>query len=565
MSGKTDDPGDKDPQEAKVQKRRLSWVWLIPIASVAIGGWLLWKTLSDRGPLIDVTFNTAEGLQAGQSPVKFKDIQMGTVESFDLSPGRKVTMHLRMTDKAKPLLTQGAAFWVVKPRVFAGEITGLNTVLSGSYVNMRPGGEGKPAQDTFTGLEQPPLDSDEPGRRFSLVAPRLGALSLGSPVFFHDVEVGKVLGWKLSDAAERVTLDVFVDAPYDKWVHDDSMFWNTSGIAVKLETDGVKLQVDSFKAAVLGGITFDTPSGRNEPASAEGRQFALYPDEAVARSKTARHQATLVTYLDGSVDGLSQGAPVDLLGIRVGSVNVVDLQFNNDTDRSRVRVEFTIDIDRATEVGSKPDPPSLERWRLAVEKGLRTRLQGGNILTGQKLLAMEIEPDAPPAQMGIEGGMPVIPWDGAGGGGLEGLSRTAGQLLANLKSVPFKQIGQSLKAAVGAVDSLVSSPQTKQALMRLNSTLAAAESTIKNVDAGTKPALKRLPAIAAEQQATLSQVKALTGSVSAGSSGDSKTGRDLDRVLIQAAEAAQSVRMLADLLSRHPEALIRGRSARATE
>lgn len=547
-----------------MRKRRWSWVWLIPITSVAIGGWLLWKTLADRGPLINITFQTAEGLQAGQSQVKFKDIQMGTVESFDLTPDRRVVMHVRMTSKAKPLLTEGAKFWVVKPRVFAGDITGLNTVLSGTYMDMQPGQEGKPFQHEFTGLEHPPVNPDNPGRRFSLTAPRIGALSIGSPLFFHEVEVGKVLDWKLADMAEQVTLGVFVNAPYDEWVHDESIFWNTSGISLKFGSDGVQLDIESFKAAVLGGIAFDTPPKPNQAASAEGHQFTLYPRQSQAETATSRKKVVLATYLSGSVDGISDGAPVMLLGIPVGNVTSVELQFNTDTDQPRAHIGFSIDIDRATQIGDQPRLPFPQDWQRSVERGLRVHLKGGNILTGKKLLALEIDPDAPKEDMGHEGDVLVIPSTG-GGGGIDDLTATADQLLAKIGRVPFEQIGQSLNGALDGVDKLVEGPEIKQALSRLNSTLAAAERIVRSIDAGAQPALKRLPTIAAELQATLSEAKDLIGSVSQGSAGSSRAGRDLDRLLVQVSEAAQSVRMVADLLSRHPEALIRGRTGRVAE
>ena len=555
-------PGADD---ARVRKRRLSWVWLIPVASLAIGGWLLWTTLARRGPLIQITFQTAEGLQAGQSQVKFKDIQMGTVEGFDLTPDRsRVVMHVRMTSKAEALLTDGAQFWVVRPRVFAGDITGLNTVLSGSYMEMLPGEPGKPVHRDFDGLENPPaLDPGNPGRQFHLTAPRLGALSAGSPLFFRDVEVGKVVGWTLAGMAESVDLNVFVRTPYDRWVHDDSHFWNTSGVMVKLGPEGVQLQLDSVKAAVLGGINFETPSGPgHEAVSGERHSFRLYSSEAMADAATAQHRVAFATYMSGSVDGLAAGAPVMLIGQRVGDVTSVTLQFNSDTDRARARVEFTIQLDRATIIGTKPEPPFPENWRNLVSNGLRVHLKGGNLLTGQKQLALQFDADAPAAALDQDGDVLILPTSDTGSGGLDDLSLSASQLLAKINTMPFEQIGRNLNGMVQGASAIVNGPQLQQALARLNATLAAAQDTVKHLDAGAAPALRRLPAIAAELQETLAQVKALAGSVSQGSAGDGKFGRDLDQALTQVSDTAQSVRMVADLLSRHPEALIRGRTTR---
>ena len=379
--------------QAALRKRRFSWVWLIPLASVAIGLWLLWTTLSRRGPLIDITFDSAEGLQAGQSQVRYRDMPMGSVESFDLTPDRKkVIMHVRMISKAEKLLTDGAQFWVVKPGLFAGEITGLNTILSGPYMSMVPGPAEGPRRSRFSGMEQPPtLEPGNPGHHFQLTAPRLGAVSTGSPVFFRDVDVGKVTDWRLAKDAASVTLDIFVSAPYDRWVHDDSRFWNTSGVTVKVAAEGIKLEVDSVKAALLGGITFDTPRPTEQSlASADGHGFRLYPDADLAESSTAPRKASLATYMTGSVGGLGAGAPVMLMGLRIGNVTAVEPEFDNDTNMPRVRVAFTVQLGIVKPAGRKAPPHFPEGWRVLVHDGLRTHLEGGNLITGQKVLSLRL-------------------------------------------------------------------------------------------------------------------------------------------------------------------------------
>jgi paraquat-inducible protein B len=560
-------PG-QDSDAAALRPRRLSWVWLIPIASVAIGLWLVWTTLARQGPLIDVSFDSAEGLQAGQSQVKYKDMPMGTVESFDLSSDRtKVVMHIRMMSKADPLLTEGAQFWIVKPGVFAGDITGLNTILSGSYISMEPGQPGKPGLRQFAGMEHPPaLEPGYAGRHFRLTAPRLGALSVGSPVFFRDVDVGKVIDWTLAKDASSVTLNVFVNRPYDAWVHDDSRFWNTSGITAKLVPSGVQLQVDSLKAALLGGVTFDTPQPTNQAlASKDDHEFALYPNAELAEAGTAQRRVELATYLTGSVGGLEAGAPVMLMGLRIGDVTSVQLQFDTDTNQPRVRVGFIVQVGMVQPVGRKPAAQFPGGWDILVKQGLRTSLQGGNLITGGKQLSLTIDPDAAPAALGHEGGTLIIPSSGTSGGGLDDVASSATALLKKINQMPFAQIGDNLNGALKGINDIVNGPQLKQAVSRLNDTLAEAQETVRHLDQGAAPALKRLPAISAELQAALTQVKTLAGSVSSGSASDSKFARDLDEVLVQVSDTAQSVRMVADLLARHPEALIRGRTGRAAE
>ena len=218
--------GSPRPVQAHTRRRRVPVIWIIPIVAIAIGGWLAWNTLSKEGPTITISFDTAEGLQAGQSQLKFKEITLGTVQSLDLTPDHShVLVRIKTTRQAEPLLTDTTVFWVVKPRLFAGNVSGLDTLLSGSYVGMMPAETAGKPQREFTGREDPPvLQANVPGHIFLLKAARLGSISLGSPVFFRDLSVGEVLGWDIADMATSVTIRAFVRAPYDTYVHDESRF-----------------------------------------------------------------------------------------------------------------------------------------------------------------------------------------------------------------------------------------------------------------------------------------------------------------------------------------------------
>src|ERR1700739_1857856 len=249
------------PRATTRRSRRLSVIWVIPLFAVAIGGWLAWDTWSKEGPTIRISFDSGEGLQAGQSQLKFKDIIFGTVKSLELSPDNtRVVVTVATTHEAKPLLTDQAIFWVVKPRLFAGNVSGLETLLSGSYIGMVPGAAGGKPQHNFVGQEDPPiLRTNEPGHTFVLKAKKLGSISLGSPVFYRDLAVGEVLGWDIADMAEYVTIHAFVRAPYDSYVHDQTRFWNASGVSIKLGGTGIDVQMESLKALLLGGVAFETP------------------------------------------------------------------------------------------------------------------------------------------------------------------------------------------------------------------------------------------------------------------------------------------------------------------
>ncbi|MEA3175150.1 MAG: paraquat-inducible protein, partial [Gammaproteobacteria bacterium] len=251
------------PERSSVRRaRRVPMIWTIPIIAIAIGAWLAWDTLSKEGPKIVVSFEDAEGLTAGQSQLKFKDITLGTVKSLEFTKDRKkVLVSISTTAQAEPFLTEGTQLWVVKPRLFAGNISGFNTLLSGAYVGLLPGDAAAKAERTFVGREEPPLlDSGVPGKTFLLKTEQLGSVNLGSPVFYRGLSVGQVLGWDIGDMAESVTIHAFVRSPFDSYVHDQTRFWNASGVSVKLGGAGVDMQVESLRALLLGGVAFETPT-----------------------------------------------------------------------------------------------------------------------------------------------------------------------------------------------------------------------------------------------------------------------------------------------------------------
>src|SRR5947208_10731069 len=265
------------PQAATRRSHRLSIIWIVPLVAVGIGAWLAWDTLSKEGPTIKISFEGGEGLQAGQSQLKYKDIVFGTVKGLALAPDQThVVVTVAATRQAEPLLTEGTIFWVVKPRLFAGNISGIETLLSGSYIGMLPAAEASKSQRDFAGREDPPvLGAHVPGRTFLLKSKRIASVSVRSPIFYRDLAVGEVLGWDIADMAEYVTIHAFIRAPYDSYVHDQTRFWNASGVSIKLGGSGVEVQMESFKALLLGGVAFESPA--KEIHSAEAAADHVFP------------------------------------------------------------------------------------------------------------------------------------------------------------------------------------------------------------------------------------------------------------------------------------------------
>lgn len=544
------------------QSRRISAIWIIPLLAIGLGGWLAWQTLSKEGPVIRISFETAEGLQAGQSQLKFKDLVIGTVKSLTLTPDRKrVTVTISTTKEAEDLITDDTVFWVVKPRLFAGNLSGLETLLSGAYVGMMPGKSDEHGKRDFVGSENPPvMQANVPGKTFLLKANRLGSISLGSPVFFRDLQVGEVLGWDLAHMAESVTIHAFVRAPYDSYVNDQTRFWNASGLSVKLGGNGVELQLESLRALVLGGIAFDAPQPRpGEKETHTTNQFPLFSDRDTAAAADYSRNVSVVAYFSGSVRGLAPGADVTMHGLKVGQVVSVQLQLDKETKAIVAPVRFEIQPERILGVGTQQlFPTMLDAAQAMVDRGLRAKLESASLITGQQFISLEFEKNAPPAKVRLQGSDIVVPT--TEGAGLAGLQASASALLDSVNQVPFAKIGQNLDEILQSVNGLTNDPQTKQTLTDLSAAVRSLQTMIQGIDRGLAPTMKQLPEISNGLQKALGSANRLMQSLDSGYGNNTRFNRDLERLLVQLNEAVRSIRTLADLLTRHPEALIKGRT-----
>ncbi|HVI88573.1 MAG TPA: MlaD family protein [Dongiaceae bacterium] len=562
------DIGEEPPLPvAPIRKgRRFPIIWLIPVIAIAIGAWLAWDTLSKEGPTITISFESAEGLQAGQSQLRFKDIVFGTVKSFTLTPDNsRVIVTIATTRQAEPLLTDQTEFWVVKPRLFAGSLSGLDTLLSGSYIAMLPPEKAGPPRRNFAGREDPPVQQAHvPGRTFLIKAARLGSISVGSPVFFRDLDVGEVLGWDIAHMAESVSIRVFVRTPYDSYVNDQTRFWNASGFSLKLGAAGVDVQVESLRAMLLGGIAFENPPGSAQmAASEEDHTFPLFADHDAADAASYNRKIQLVSYFSGSVRGIGPGSEVTLHGLTVGHVTDVRLHFDPDTDSILAPVHYEIEPERVLGIGSKAVfSTETEAATVLLKKGLRASLQTASLITGQQVVALEFVPDAPEVALQMEGSNVILPTTESGG--FSGLQASAATLLTKLNSIPFDQIGKNANDILSSVNSLTGSTQTRQILTDLADAAAKLNDFTRQLNSGTGPALKQLPELTANLQKTLTDVDHLFLSLHSGYGDDTKFNRDIERLVVQMNEAVRSFQNLADVLTQHPEALIKGRPGGVT-
>ncbi|HET8937415.1 MAG TPA: MlaD family protein, partial [Polyangiales bacterium] len=413
----SDGTPNAEPPTARVKRRApISPVWLVPLVAAGVAIYVAVHAFLARGPLITITFKTADGLVAHQTEVRHKAVKLGTVDEISLAEDMShVVVRVRMEAPAKPVLTDHARFWVVRPRLSGGGLaglqTGLETLVSGAYLAVDPGPNGGIPSDSYEGLEEPPsIRSDEPGRVFKLKSDRLGSIGGGAPVYHRDVRVGEVLSYDPGLAQGPVSIRVFVREPFDSLVKDSTHFWNTSGLSLDMGPRGLHLEFRSLQSALSGGIAFETPAAAQsgKPAS-DATVFELYDSEAAAEADFFE-RVPCVTYLDSSLSGLAVGAPVQLLGVQLGVVTGEELVFDKES-HIVARVTFDMQPFRALEDETRT---ARDLTTFILSQGLHVEISSTNFVTGQKVLSLEYAGDK--TKVSTEDGALVVP--GQGGGGL---------------------------------------------------------------------------------------------------------------------------------------------------
>lgn len=557
------EPDAPPPPMAKVKRRRgISLVWVIPVVAALVAGFLAYRSWMSQGPTVTITFDTAEGLEAGKTRVKYRDVEVGVVENVTIGPDlQHIVVTAAMVPGAAAYLREGTRFWIVRPRVGVGGVSGLGTLLSGAYVEIEPG-PGEPAR-AFTGLEEPPpISSSVPGRRYVLTAETLGTVSRGAPVTYRGIEVGQVLGYGLGEG-QGVEVTVFIRSPYDELVRANTRFWNASGFSLTTSSQGVSLNVASLQALLVGGIQFEAvpTSGPTEVAAADTR-FRLFESESAARQAEFTQQIPFLAYFEGSVRGLHPGASVEFRGLRVGQVTEIRLEYDEATQRIRIPVMLALEPQRLAGYGANLSPAPGDHSLMAglVKSGLRAQLATANILTGELFVDLAFVPTAAPATLGTSDGVPVIP---SVPNTLEALQASVTEILNKIASLPIDQLVESLTRTASGVESMVNSPDVQEAMRALGASMNQLQATLARVDREAEPLLGSLRASADAAAATLRQAETTMGSLQRTVGPNSVFTNNMEDAMQELTRAARSIRVFADYLERHPEALIRGKAGPA--
>ena len=512
-------------------------VWLLPIVALAVGGWLLYKTFSEKGPQVVISFHTAEGIEEGKTKIKYRDVTIGQVLTVrfadDLS---RVLVTGELVPGMERHLSDATKFWVVRPRVGGGQVSGLGTLISGAYIAMDPRAGGKSVRN-FAGLEKPPIvTSDVEGTSYRLRASKLGSLSVGSPVYFRQIVVGEVTEHQLAENHEYVDIGIFVRSPHDQFVRRGSRFWNVGGVDLSLDASGISVQMESLLALMTGGIAFETPIELSDSGKApENKLFTLYENYAKSVEQPITEGFPFVLNFTDTLRGLSVGAPVELRGIRIGTVTAIEPRLVEEAGEVRIPVRIDLEPERTLTAAEREglDEEALkkrlqEHIAYLVERGLRARLQTGNLLTGQLFVEFDLFRDEEPARVNFAGEHPELPTLPRP---LAGITASVSRLLEQLEQLPLKQTVKDLDALVASVNSLV-----------------------ERMD-------QEMPGLAQDSRATLQAAADTLSALEGLASKDGEIGNQLYNALSELRAAARSIRVMSEYLERHPEALLKGKDA----
>lgn len=540
----------KEPVITQKKNKNISWIWLVPLIAAIIGLSLLVRDYMQQGPVATVTFKTAEGLEVDKTQVRYKDVVVGVVSDINLTDDHNsVEVEVSFKEGSDFLMREGARFWVVKPRLGVSGVSGLGTLVSGAYigVDIDDSAQSKAAyRDEFVGLEKPPeLISGRPGRRFTITAPSLNSLDLGSPILYRRLEVGQVINYTLSNNGKGVEIQIFIDAPYDRFVTKNSRFWNASGVDLSLNAGGLNLKTQSLVSVLAGGISFgqlpveDETSEEVQPAP-DGTKFVLHPSEDKALAKPDGLAFPIRMKFDKSVRGLQTGSVIDFKGILLGEVKDISMEFDIATKKTTVIVDGVIYENRLG--GVIPDNQRFDKdgelvhdlaLKEFVSSGIQAQLRFANIFTGQLYVALDYFPEIskkpPVPDVSVQ---PVeiatVP------GSFDELQQQLNVIVEKLKNLPIDSIGHSLDDALKSISSLA-----------------------KTLDSTMVPALTSTVQKAGR---SLDGVNKTMGSVRGVVSDDSAVMLQLNSMIKELSRAAKSVRSLGDYLQAEPSSLIRGRS-----
>jgi len=510
------------PRVSQRPKRNLGWVWLIPIVAALVGLSILYHSWSKQGPRVFITFQSATGLEAGKTQLRYRDVVIGLVKEIRLNDTRdKVIVEAELNKDAEGMANEATQFWVVKPRIGISGVSGLSTLMSGAYIetDTKHGALGKATQKKFIGLEEPPpITSDRPGTRFVLRSDDLGSLSVGAPVYMRRLQVGMISSYKLAPDGKFIEIEVFIDAPYDRYVDGSTRFWNESGVDITLSAEGMQINTQSLVSLIAGGVSFGS-FGKARDISEVDRVFKLYDNRRAAEIEPQGVSVPIYMRFDQPTRGLKVGAMVDFNGVDIGVVNAVALDFDIVRSKFYTSVNATLYPERLGAVyrdmnmSRRSVEQLTDSLALMTKRGMRAQLRTANILTGQLYIVLEDLPNAPSIDLPkseVPFKMPTVASDD-----LDKLQQQVTSIVNKLDKIPFESIGNEVNEMIKQIK-VLSVTLDKSVVPKLASTLTQVELAVKNLNgliAPGSPMTASTEAMLEDLRRSLRSLRGLTDSL----------------------------------------------------
>lgn len=522
------------------KRSELPLVWILPIIALLVSGWLIYKAMLEKGPSITISFPTAEGLEVDKTKIRYLNVEIGKVTAINIDKDLKtILVSAEINHTARNFLHERTNFWVVRPQIGLAGISGLGTLLSGAYIEIKPG-DGHEERH-FIGLETAPIvKHTQEGRYFIIETHELGSLRAGTPIHFHGVNVGEVTSYQLVAESGLIQLSVFINAPYDRFVRKNTHFWNDGGIDLSASAEGLKVRTAPLTSLLSGGIAFEaSPEDDIAQIQPENSIFKLYGDYAQTTEIAIKNTLKYVMYFNGSVRGLTEGAPVQVRGITIGNVKSINLEIDEHSSAIRIPVVVEIGLDRIKEMNRNIAAKDEDLISDLVKKGLRAQLQTGSLITGQLLVDLDFYPESKPRDIIKTGTLPEFPTTASS---FEQFSNSAKMIMDKLSKLPLYELTAELNKTLQTLQ------QTSNAATAM---LQTSKTTLNTADKAMHGVAKTLTT--ADQ--TLSAAQQTLNTFKPGSD----TQYQLQQMLQELTRAAGSIRQMADILEQQPEALIRGK------
>ncbi|MDC8831784.1 intermembrane transport protein PqiB [Alteromonas gilva] len=444
---------------------RISKVWIIPIIALLVAGWMVYYQWHNQGPLITIDMSSANGIEVNKTPIKVRDLEVGLVKKIELKPDLNgVTVTARLENSAAHLLNENTRFWVVAPRVSFSEVSGLNTLLSGSFIAMTAE-SGTQEKEHFNALERPPVTPPGTPGLHVILSSDTDDLTYkpGDAIIYKGFKVGEFEEVNFDVEHGLIDYRAFIHAPYHNLIDENTRFWNVSGVKLQLASNGVTIQAGSLETLLANGITFGNPQGdlNGEPIANDSR-FTIYADYNAAADERFRYSAQYILLIKESVRGLTKGAPVEYRGLQIGKVaaiNYDDIEVGSLLDDEYpIPVLINIYPGKARLADSEEGLEFLRlRFARWINKNLRATLRMGNILTGGLYVDLQHVSDPLPTDQLTIKGYDIIPTVSSE---FTQLTQKADAILDKINALPLETLVKDITEVVATLNDAAESVNT---------------------------------------------------------------------------------------------------------